>query len=62
MGVEANPITITWTLGIGLSAIIASALLMHERTRNWSDRKIVALSVVVSLSSVLLLLRILGKI
>lgn len=62
MGVEANPITITWTLGIGLSAIIASALLMHERTRKWSDRKIVALSVVVSLSSVLLLLRILGKI
>ncbi len=62
MGVEANPITITWTLGIGLSAIIASVLLMHERTRKWSDRKIVALSVVASLSSVLLLLRILGKI
>lgn len=62
MGVEANPITITWTVGIALSALIASGLLMYERTREWSDRKIVSLSVVVSFSSVLLLLRILGKI
>lgn len=62
MGVEANPITITWAVGIGLSAIIASGLLMYEKTREWSDRKIVSLSVVVSFSSVLLLLWILGKI
>ncbi|MEE9564301.1 MAG: hypothetical protein V3V63_01160 [Candidatus Hydrothermarchaeaceae archaeon] len=62
MGVEANPITITWTVGIGLSAFIASGLLMHERTRKWSDKKIVMTSALVSFSSVLLLLQVLGKI
>lgn len=62
MGVEANPITITWAVGIGLSAFIASGLLMRERTRKWSDKKIVVTSALVSFSSVLLLLRVLGKI
>ncbi len=62
MGIEANPITITWTLGIGFSALLASAMLMHEGTRKWSDLKIVVTSSIVSFSSTLLLLRILGKI
>jgi hypothetical protein len=62
LGVEANPITITWTLGIGLSAFIASALLMNEKTRKWSDKKIVVISTLASFSTVLLILRILGKI
>jgi hypothetical protein len=62
VGVEANPITITWTLGIGFSALIASGLLMNERTRKWSDKRIVSFSAVVSFSSVILGLFVLGMI
>ncbi len=62
MGVEANPITMTWMGGIGLSAFITSALLLNERTRKWSDKKIVVLSVVASFSFVLSLLKLLDKI
>ncbi len=62
MGVEANPITITWTAGIGFSALLASAMLLNERTRAWSDKKIVVSSTLVSFSSVLLFLFLLGMI
>jgi hypothetical protein len=62
LGVDANPITITWTAGIGLSALLASAMLLNERTREWSDKKIVASSTVASFSSVILLLFLLGTI
>ncbi len=62
MGVEANPITITWIAGLALSAFTASALLINERTRAWPDRRIIVLSVAMSFSFVLSLLRISGKI
>jgi hypothetical protein len=62
LGVDANPITITWTAGIGFSALLASAMLLNERTREWSDKKIVISSTIVSFSSVLLLLHVLGMI
>lgn len=62
MGAEADPITITWIVGIGLSAFIASGMLMNDRTRAWSDKKIVISSTIVSFSLVLLLMRVLGMI
>ena len=62
MGVTANPVTITWVVGIGLGALIASALLLNERTRRWSDNKIFFTSVATSFSVVLLLLKLTGRI
>jgi hypothetical protein len=62
MGVEANPITLTWMGGIGIAALIASYFLVNERTRQWSDRKIVLVSVGISLSLVLSGLRISGMV
>jgi|Deesub1362A_J573_1020465.scaffolds.fasta_scaffold13491_2 hypothetical protein len=62
MGVTANPVTITWVVGIGLAALIASALLLNERTREWSDNKIFFTSMITSLSLVLLFLKLTGRI
>ncbi|WP_457555806.1 hypothetical protein [Candidatus Pyrohabitans sp.] len=62
MGVTANPVTITWVVGIGLAALIASALLLNERTREWSDNKIFFTSMVTSLSLVLLFLKLTGRV
>jgi hypothetical protein len=61
MGVSANPVTITWVVGIGLAAIIASALLLNERTREWSDNKIFFTSIITSFTLVLLMLKITGR-
>ena len=62
MGVTANPVTITWIGGIGLAALIASALLLNERTREWSDNRIFITSMVSSISLVLLLLKLTGRV
>ncbi|WP_456475518.1 hypothetical protein [Candidatus Pyrohabitans sp.] len=62
MGVTANPVTITWVVGIGLGALIASALLLNKRTRRWSDNKIFFTSITTSFSVVLILLKLTGRI
>lgn len=49
MGATVNALTITWELGIGLSAIIAAYLLTNERTKDWSERKIILTSSLISL-------------
>lgn len=40
MGGQANAITIGWTIGIGMSAILASHFLLNEKTKKWSDDRI----------------------
>ncbi len=62
MGVSANPVTITWIVGIGLAALIASGLLLSERTRHWSDNRIFFTSLALSLTIVLLCLKLTGRI
>jgi hypothetical protein len=62
MGVEANPITLTWMGGIGMASLIASYLLINERTRRWSDKRIVLVSLAISLSLVISGLRISGMV
>jgi len=61
MGVSANPVTITWVVGIGLAAIIASVLLLNRRTSRWSDNQIFFTSIITSFSLVLLALKITGR-
>lgn len=53
----ANAITITWTLGIGLGAIVAAYLMMNENTKKWSDNRIVLVSLMISFSVVLAVLQ-----
>lgn len=62
MGVEANPITLTWIGGVGLSSLIASYFLVNEKTQKWSDKKIVLVSVFISFSFILVILRLFGKV
>ena len=62
MGVDANPITLTWMGGIGFSALIAIFMLYYERTKTWTDKKIVGTSTVLGFASVLGILRIGGMI
>lgn len=61
MAAAANPITVTWIVGIGLAAVIASAFLLNERTREWSDNRIFFTSILISLFVVVLLLLILER-
>jgi hypothetical protein len=44
LGATVNALTIGWELGIGLSAIIAAYLLIWERTKDWSEKKIIFIS------------------
>ncbi|NOZ77210.1 MAG: hypothetical protein GXO65_05995 [Euryarchaeota archaeon] len=60
MGVDANPVTVTWMGGIGIAALVASYLLVNERTRQWSDKRIVLVALAVSFSLVLSTERYLG--
>jgi len=53
--VYENEIAITWTLGIGISAIIASYLLISEKTKHWDDKKIAIFSTLIAFSLILLL-------
>jgi len=62
LGAAANPITITWIVGIGFAAIIASALLVNKRTRQWSDNRIFFTSLIASFSIVIMVLAALGMI
>jgi hypothetical protein len=48
LGAQANAITITWTVGIGLSAILASYFMLNENTKKWSEKKIIFISSVIS--------------
>ncbi len=45
MSGQASAITIIWTLGIGVSVILASYLLLNEETKKWSDNRIFFASV-----------------
>ncbi len=62
MGVDANPITLTWMGGIGFSAIIAIFMLYFERTKVWSDKKIVGIATLLGFILILGILRIIGMI
>ena len=62
MGVDANPITLTWMGGIGFSAIIAIFMLYFERTKVWSDKKIVGIATLLGFILILGILRIIGLI
>jgi len=53
--VYENEIAITWTLGIGTSAIIASYLLISEKTKHWDDKKIAIFATLIAFSLILLL-------
>jgi len=43
-------IALIWVLGIGLAALISSALLISPRTKNWSAKWIVAISLSISVT------------
>ncbi len=49
MGGQASAITIAWTVGIGVSTILASYFLLNEKTKKWSDNRIFFTSVAVGL-------------
>lgn len=60
MGVDANPITLTWMGGIAFSAIIAIFMLYFEKTKDWTDKNIVSTATVLGFLAVLGILRVGG--
>lgn len=47
---QMEAIALIWVLGIGLAALISSALLISPRTKNWSAKWIVAISLSISVT------------
>ena len=47
--IEKETIALIWVMSIGIAALLSSIMLVHERTQNWSERKIVFVSAIVSL-------------
>ncbi len=47
---QMEAIALIWVLGIGLAALISSALLISPRTKNWSEKRIVAISLSISVT------------
>jgi|GEM_PF-5492279 len=41
--IEKETIALVWVMSIGIAALLSSIMLVHERTQNWSERKIVNL-------------------
>ncbi len=62
MGVALNPITVGWIGGIGVAAIIASLLLVHSKTRNWSENRIFLVSLLSAVVIMLILMRGMGMV
>jgi len=58
---HANIIAIIWTIGIGVGAIIAGYLLTNERTKEWSEKKITLVSVLLSFLLVALIISFLRR-
>jgi uncharacterized membrane protein len=52
---QRETIALIWVLGIGLAALISSALLISPKTKNWSERRIVSLSVGISITVISLI-------
>lgn len=47
--IEKETIALIWVMSIGIAALLSSIMLVHERTQDWSERKIVFVSATVSL-------------
>lgn len=47
--IEKEAIALIWVMSIGIAALLSSIMLVHERTQNWSERKIVFVSALVSI-------------
>jgi predicted ferric reductase len=53
---QRETIALIWVLGIGLAALISSALLISPRTKNWSEKRIVAISLGISITVISLII------
>lgn len=57
---EKEAIAVVWVIGIGLAALLSSFMLVYPGTRNWSELRIVACSMGVSILLIALLLYLMG--
>jgi hypothetical protein len=55
---DRETIALTWVLGIGLSALLSSWLLLNPNVQNWSERRIALTSLAVSFALVWTALRV----
>jgi hypothetical protein len=57
---EREAIAIVWVMGIGLAALLSSAMLVSSRTKNWSELRIAACSLGISVFLIASLLYLIG--